>query len=125
MARVGRFLHFVSFWTNCFIGSLAQLPTLFNSLPVQHSGWPSLYIVNLIQTRLEALWQYVPPTIADSLISSRSGTGLEVDAIPRYLFLVAASACLLCSVIWHVSAGCADVWVVQAGARIDYVGIGW
>ncbi|KAG8713210.1 hypothetical protein FRC11_012951 [Ceratobasidium sp. 423] len=47
------------------------------------------------------------------------------DPIPKFLFLLAAGACLTCSTIWHTLAGCSDSWLLEAGARIDYVGIGW
>ncbi|CAE7234125.1 unnamed protein product [Rhizoctonia solani] len=47
------------------------------------------------------------------------------DSIPKFLFLLAAGACLTCSTIWHTLAGCSDFWLLEAGARIDYVGIGW
>ncbi|EUC58338.1 hemolysin-III-like protein [Rhizoctonia solani AG-3 Rhs1AP] len=47
------------------------------------------------------------------------------DPIPKLLFLLAASACLACSAVWHTLAGCSDLWLLEAGARIDYVGIGW
>ncbi|KAG8894089.1 hypothetical protein FRB99_001526, partial [Tulasnella sp. 403] len=48
-----------------------------------------------------------------------------VDVLPRYMFIVAAGACLACSALWHLSSGCADPWVLETGARTDYVGIGW
>ncbi|CAE6473771.1 unnamed protein product [Rhizoctonia solani] len=47
------------------------------------------------------------------------------DFIPKFLFLLAAGACLACSTVWHTLAGCSDFWLLEAGARIDYVGIGW
>ena len=58
-----------------------------------------------------------------SIISSSSL--LEVDPVPRYMFLIAAATCLACSSLWHLSCGCSDVWVLETGARTDYVGIGW
>ncbi|KAG8755876.1 hypothetical protein FRC12_010747, partial [Ceratobasidium sp. 428] len=47
------------------------------------------------------------------------------DALPKFLFLLAAAACLACSTAWHTLAGCSDLWWLEAGARVDYVGIGW
>lgn len=54
-----------------------------------------------------------------------SVSAVAVDAVPRYLFLGAASACLACSTLWHLSNGCSDVRVLENGARTDYAGIGW
>ncbi|KAG8684877.1 hypothetical protein FRC11_011480, partial [Ceratobasidium sp. 423] len=47
------------------------------------------------------------------------------DPMPKFFYLLAAGACLACSAIWHTLAGCSDLWLFEAGARIDYVGIGW
>ncbi|KAF8601049.1 HlyIII-domain-containing protein [Ceratobasidium sp. AG-I] len=47
------------------------------------------------------------------------------DPLPKFLFLLAAAACLACSTVWHTLAGCSDLWILEAGARVDYVGIGW
>ncbi|KAG8739007.1 hypothetical protein FRC10_006268 [Ceratobasidium sp. 414] len=47
------------------------------------------------------------------------------DALPKFMFLLAAAACLACSTAWHTLAGCSDAWLLEAGARVDYVGIGW
>lgn len=47
------------------------------------------------------------------------------DPLPKFLFLLAAAACLTCSTVWHTLAGCSDLWILEAGARVDYVGIGW
>ncbi|CAE6416767.1 unnamed protein product [Rhizoctonia solani] len=47
------------------------------------------------------------------------------DPMPKFFYLLAAGACLTCSTIWHTLAGCSDLWLLEAGARIDYVGIGW
>ncbi|KAJ7063582.1 hemolysin-III related-domain-containing protein [Mycena amicta] len=41
------------------------------------------------------------------------------------LFTLFALACLGCSVVWHVMAGCAHRGPMETCARIDYVGIGW
>ncbi|CCO34551.1 putative protein C30D11,11 [Rhizoctonia solani AG-1 IB] len=49
----------------------------------------------------------------------------SADPIPKFLFLAAAGACLICSTIWHTLAGCSEFWLLEAGARVDYVGIGW
>ncbi|QRV82863.1 hemolysin-III channel protein [Ceratobasidium sp. AG-Ba] len=36
------------------------------------------------------------------------------DALPKSLFLLAASACLACSTAWHTLAGCSDLWWLEA-----------
>lgn len=41
------------------------------------------------------------------------------------LYLLAAAKCLVCSVSWHVMAGCADLNWFQCFACIDYTGISW
>ncbi|GAB1524423.1 hemolysin-III channel protein [Rhizoctonia solani] len=68
------------------------------------------------------------PTISQFDISSFGFTPFPTspaDPLPKFLFLLAAGACLTCSTIWHTLAGCSDFWLLEAGARIDYVGIGW
>ncbi|KAG8998008.1 hypothetical protein FRB94_010784 [Tulasnella sp. JGI-2019a] len=49
----------------------------------------------------------------------------DIDPFPRYMFFLAAAACLACSTLWHVCTGCSNIRVLQNGARTDYVGIGW
>ncbi|KAK7005892.1 IZH family channel protein [Favolaschia claudopus] len=41
------------------------------------------------------------------------------------LFVIFALACLACSSLWHLMAGCAHLGAMEACARVDYVGIGW
>lgn len=41
------------------------------------------------------------------------------------LYLLAAAKCLICSVSWHVMAGCADLNWFLCFACIDYTGISW
>ncbi|WFD01555.1 inc metabolism membrane protein [Malassezia obtusa] len=41
------------------------------------------------------------------------------------IYLLAAAKCLVCSVSWHVMAGCADLQWFQCFACIDYTGISW
>lgn len=41
------------------------------------------------------------------------------------MYLLAAVKCLICSVSWHVIAGCADVQWFMCFACIDYTGISW
>ncbi|CAE6542744.1 unnamed protein product [Rhizoctonia solani] len=68
------------------------------------------------------------PSFSQSDLPSFGFTPLPpspADPIPKFLFLLAAAACLTCSTIWHTLAGCSDLWLLEAGARIDYVGIGW
>ncbi|KAJ7217692.1 hemolysin-III related-domain-containing protein, partial [Mycena pura] len=46
------------------------------------------------------------------------------EGAPNF-FTLFALACLACSVLWHVMAGCAHRGVNETCARVDYVGIGW
>ncbi|KAG8717911.1 hypothetical protein FRC09_013476 [Ceratobasidium sp. 395] len=65
------------------------------------------------------------PTISSLGISFEPLPASPADALPKFLFLLAAAACLACSTAWHTLAGCSDLWWLEAGARVDYVGIGW
>lgn len=48
-----------------------------------------------------------------------------MDRWIQTLYLLAAAKCLMCSVSWHVMAGCADSQWFQCFACIDYTGISW
>ncbi|KAH7335878.1 hemolysin-III related-domain-containing protein [Rhizoctonia solani] len=72
---------------------------------------PLLAIISIIPLPWTFVFTPFPPSPADFL--------------PKFLFLLAAGACLACSTVWHTLAGCSDFWLLEAGARIDYVGIGW
>lgn len=41
------------------------------------------------------------------------------------MYLFAAAKCLICSVSWHIMAGCADIQWFTCFACIDYTGISW
>jgi len=41
------------------------------------------------------------------------------------LYVFAAVLCLLCSIIWHTTSGCAHKKTFDTCAKADYVGIGW
>lgn len=48
-----------------------------------------------------------------------------MDRWIQTIYLLAAAKCLLCSVSWHVMAGCSDLKWFNAFACIDYTGISW
>ncbi|WFD25896.1 inc metabolism membrane protein [Malassezia nana] len=48
-----------------------------------------------------------------------------IDRSIQTLYLLAAAKCLICSVSWHVMAGCADLQWFLCFACIDYTGISW
>ncbi|WFD22688.1 inc metabolism membrane protein [Malassezia equina] len=48
-----------------------------------------------------------------------------IDRGIQTLYLLAAAKCLICSVSWHVMAGCADLNWFLCFACIDYTGISW
>ncbi|CAE6439929.1 unnamed protein product [Rhizoctonia solani] len=103
------------------------------TINIQTHFVPLLAILSIIPLPWASLFtQYPLPlnllAISQFDISSFSFTPLppsSADPIPKFLFLLAAGACLTCSTIWHTLAGCSDFWLLEAGARIDYVGIGW
>ncbi|KAG9089241.1 hypothetical protein FRC07_012378, partial [Ceratobasidium sp. 392] len=101
------------------------LNTLFPTLSISLPTFP---------ISLSTLANYTVPTPSTSwLTSPYTLPALEftalppspADALPKLLFLLAAAACLACSTAWHTLAGSADLWLLEAGARVDYVGIGW
>ncbi|KAG8710298.1 hypothetical protein FRC09_000193, partial [Ceratobasidium sp. 395] len=81
---------------------LPNIPILSSSIPTFHPSLPTF------------------PSIPFSPLPAS-----PADALPKFLFLLAAAACLACSTAWHTLAGCSDLWWLEAGARVDYVGIGW
>lgn len=86
--------------------------------------WPSMSITaQFLPSKLVEAFNLPPALQLPALLPSSSH--VEVDAIPKYLFFAAAATCLACSSLWHLTSGCSDLWVVENGARIDYVGIGW
>lgn len=48
-----------------------------------------------------------------------------IDRGIQTLYLLAAAKCLICSVSWHVMAGCSDLDWFLCFACIDYTGISW
>ena len=71
------------------------------------------------------LFDRLPSNLLTSILSFTPLPPSPADTLPKSLFLLAAGACLLCSTVWHTLAGCSDFWLLEAGARVDYVGIGW
>lgn len=87
-------------------------------------AWPSMSIpTHLLPSSLSETLNFPSTLHLPALLSS--SPHVEVDSIPKYLFFAAAATCLACSSLWHLTAGCSDLWVLENGARIDYVGIGW
>lgn len=86
--------------------------------------WPSMSIsTHLLPSGVSEALHFPSTLHLPALLPSSPHA--EVDAIPKYLFFAAAATCLACSSFWHLTSGCSDLWVVENGARIDYVGIGW
>ena len=54
-----------------------------------------------------------------------SDTTTTADRWMMIMYLLAAAKCLLCSISWHVMAGCADIQWFMCFACIDYTGISW
>lgn len=88
---------------------------------------PDLSLGRLIPKNIP-YFDHLPANLTSLPTSLLSFTPLPpspADMLPKSLFLLAAGACLLCSTVWHTLAGCSDFWLLEAGARVDYVGIGW
>ncbi|KAG9095294.1 hypothetical protein FS749_010721 [Ceratobasidium sp. UAMH 11750] len=97
---------------------LSVLPLPWNEL-AQSWGFDTLF-PTLPTFSLSTLPTFSAPTLPFEPLPSS-----PADALPKFLFLLAAAACLACSTAWHTLAGCSDLWLLEAGARVDYVGIGW
>jgi adiponectin receptor len=96
----------------------------FENLLPTLSLWPALFSAFTPSLPIpSALQPFFGWSLSD--LSFTAFPPSPADPLPKFLFLLAACACLSCSTAWHTLAGCSDLWLLEAGARVDYVGIGW
>ncbi|WFD37040.1 inc metabolism membrane protein [Malassezia cuniculi] len=73
-----------------------------------------------IQTHLWGLILLIPMYI---WFDSRDEYTTKVDLLVQALYVIAAAKCMVCSVSWHVMAGCSDKHWYNCFSCIDYTGI--
>ncbi|KZT43459.1 hypothetical protein SISSUDRAFT_1124609, partial [Sistotremastrum suecicum HHB10207 ss-3] len=85
---------------------------------------PLLLALPLDWLSVQYVVQFFSPSQIQDTIYHRGSSNSPVD-LPERIFMLAAHTCLLCSVVWHTLAGCADFRTADLAGRVDFVGIGW
>lgn len=118
--------------------SYQSLPTLWRNNDCIHTGYRFIPVRNWT-TLLGSIFQIHNETgnihthlggliLVGALFwfsGSLDSLTTTTDRWIQTVYLLAAAKCLVCSVSWHVMAGCADLNWFQCFACIDYTGISW